>query len=114
MLNAMRIIAGVVLVALALYLASLAVKDCSTGIYAWENCLWLAAREQTGLPPSKFLRALVLEIVGVSLLAGLYLTIRYVFPLQKTRGEAEGSRPESSPSARGSNHPSAPENSTGK
>jgi hypothetical protein len=73
--------------ALALFLAvallegaNWAVRDCSTGPDASENCLWLGVRQRFGLPPSKLLRAGVLEVVGFAILAGLYLTFRYLWP----------------------------------
>lgn len=80
MLKPFRIFAGLLLTGLLLYAASQAAGDCKTGLHLHDNCMWLWLREQLPLPASKLLRAAVLELVGLVLLAGLYLTGRYVFP----------------------------------
>lgn len=66
---------------LLFYAATQAVQDCPTGLFVYENCLWLWVRDLLGLPQSKLARALTLELVGLALLAGFYGTLRYVFPL---------------------------------
>jgi len=76
----LRIMAGIGLAGLILHLASLATRDCTIGLFAYDNCWWLWVREQCGLPANKFLRAGFLELVGLALLAALFLTLRYVFP----------------------------------
>ncbi len=81
MLRTLRIIATLLITGLLLHAANLAVRDCSTGLYTFDNCLWLFLSEKLGLPQSTFGRAVALELVGLALLAGLYLTFRYVFPL---------------------------------
>jgi hypothetical protein len=81
----LRIFAGLVLIGLLLHAAALAVKDCTVGILTYDNCMWIWVREKLGLPPSKLGRAALLELVGLALLAGLYLTIRYIFPRRQTR-----------------------------
>jgi len=86
MIRFLRIAAGLALVAGLLYLASLAVHDCTVGLHVYDNCVWMWVRQQTGLPPSKLLRALTLEIVGLALVAGLYVTVRYVFPRRQKAG----------------------------
>lgn len=80
MLNAVRTIAGAFLITLLFYAAAQAVQDCPTGLFVYENCLWLWVRDQLGLPQSKLARALTLEVVGLALLVGFYGTLRYVFP----------------------------------
>ena len=75
-----RIIAGLLLVGFLLYAATLATRDCTVDVYAYDICLWIWLREHLGLPASKFLRAGALELVGLAIVAGLYLTLRYVFP----------------------------------
>jgi len=80
MMKAIRILEGIFLCVVLLYLAVLATQDCAADIYSSENCLWLRVREYTGLPPSRLLRAVAFELVGLTILAGLYATIRYVFP----------------------------------
>lgn len=80
MLKALRISAGVVLIVLLLYAATLAVRDCPTGPYSADNCLWQWLRGLLGLAQSRIGRAAALELVGLALLAALGLTIRYVFP----------------------------------
>ena len=80
MVKALRIVAGLILVAVLLYAAPWSTRDCSTVTYSSDNCLWLRVRERLGLPPSRVGRALALELVGLSILGGLYLTVRYVFP----------------------------------
>ncbi len=90
MTKAARILLGVLLVCLILYLAKLATRDCTIGIYAYDLCLWVWIREQFGLPASKLLRACVLEVVGLALATGIYLTIRYVFPPWRRPAAASG------------------------
>jgi hypothetical protein len=80
MLKALRILAGSLLAALLLHAADLAVRDCTAGVLTLDNCLWLWLREKLGLRQSKLGRIVLLELVGLALLAGLYLTFRYVFP----------------------------------
>ena len=75
-----RSMLGCLAVATILYAAQLAVRDCPSGLFVSDNCLWLWVREQMGLPDSRLLHWLVLFIIGLLLLAGLYLTIRYIFP----------------------------------
>jgi hypothetical protein len=77
----LRIIAGLLLVGFLLRAATLATRDCTVGIYAYDICLWVWLREHLGLPASKVLRAGALELAGLAIAAGLYLTLRYVFPL---------------------------------
>jgi hypothetical protein len=80
MVRVFRVIVGIGLVGLILHVASVAVRDCTVGIFAYDNCWWLWVREQLGLPANKFLRAGFLELVGLALLAALFLTFRYIFP----------------------------------
>lgn len=79
-MRGLRIITGIVLAGLILHVASLAVRDCTVGLFVYDNCWWLWVREQFGLPANKVLRAGFLELVGLALLAGLFLTFRFVFP----------------------------------
>lgn len=78
-----RAAAAAVLAFMLLEAANWAVRDCSTGPDASENCLWLGIRRRFGLPASKLLRAGVLEAAGLAILAVLYLTYRYVWPRQR-------------------------------
>ena len=75
-----RILIGLFLIALLLAVASWAVRDCQVALYVYENCIWLDVRDVLGLPQSKLLRALLLQGIGLSLLAGIYFTWKYVFP----------------------------------
>ena len=80
MLRALRIAVGILIIGLLLAGAQLATRDCSAGLFRYDNCLWLSASEYFGLPQqSKPLRAVILEGVGLTLLAGLYFTYRLVF-----------------------------------
>ncbi len=96
MLKAFRILLGSLLTWLLLHAANLAVRDCTVGVDRYDNCLWTSVRRRLGLPPSVLGRAVTLELVGLALLAGLYLTIRYVFPFWKDRrsgGKESGAFP---------------------
>ena len=84
-INTLRIAGGVFIIALLLHAASRTTRDCTVGLYVFDICSWVWVREQLGLPASKFLRAVFLELVGMTLTAGIYLTIRFVFPFWKTR-----------------------------
>jgi hypothetical protein len=88
-LKAIRIIAGIVLASLLLYAAPLATEDCATTAYSWDNCLWLWLRRRLGLRESRIGRAFALECVGLGLLAGLYLTVRYVFPFPRRQATSQ-------------------------
>ena len=63
--KAVRISAGLALIALFLHTASLAVRDCTAGLYTYDNCLWLWVGEKLGLLQSRLARAVVLEVVGL-------------------------------------------------
>jgi hypothetical protein len=97
MLKAFRIVAGVFLVVLFLYAAKLASRDCTVGLYVFDNCLWVWLYEHLGLPANKFLRAVALELAGLLLLAGIYLTIRFVFPPWKPASTVPADRPPDQP-----------------
>jgi hypothetical protein len=97
MLKALRIVAGVFLVGLLLHAATLATRDCTVGLYLFDNCLWVWLYEHLGWPANKFLRACALELVGLSLVAGIYLTIRYVFPPWKAVPSTPAKEPPSPP-----------------
>lgn len=84
-MKTLRFLAGLFLFALILYVASLTVTDCSTGLLAYDNCLWLRVRERLALPQSRIWRAATLEVVGLGLVAGICLTVRFVFPLRRCR-----------------------------
>ena len=78
-----RALLAVALAWILLQAANWAVRDCSTGPDASENCLWLGVRRRFGWPQSKLLRAGVLEAAGLAVLAGLYLTFRYIWPRRR-------------------------------
>ena len=80
LLYALRIVAGIFIIALLLYAAGRTTRDCTVGLYVFDICSWVWLREQLGLPASKLLRAVFLELIGLTLVAGIYLTIRFVFP----------------------------------
>ena len=79
MLRTLKIMISVIVIGLLLAGAQFATRDCTAGIFRYDNCLWMAASEYLGLPQqSKAVRAVFLEGVGLVLLAGLYLTYRYL------------------------------------
>jgi hypothetical protein len=80
MMKVIRILAGLGIVATLLAIANLAVLDCEVARLVYENCAWIDARDALGLPQSKLLRAILLELIGIILLGGIYLSWRYVFP----------------------------------
>ena len=84
LLYALRIVVGIFIIALLLYAASRTTRDCTVGLYVFDICAWVWLREQLGLPASKLLRAVFLELVGLTLTAGIYLTIRFVLPFWRT------------------------------
>ncbi len=95
MLKILRILAGVFALAIILGVATCAVRDCPIGPFTYENCIWLQVRDELNLPQSKILRGLTLEVVGLCLLAGVLLTIRYVFPARrKQSSDAQGALPD--------------------
>jgi hypothetical protein len=95
LIYALRIVAGIFIIALLLYAASRTTRDCTIGLYVFDLCSWVWLREQLGLPASKFLRAVFLELVGLTLTAGIFLTIRFVFPFWKTSTTSRRGREDS-------------------
>jgi len=79
MVKVARILMGIAVIGVLLGVASWAVRDCPVAPYVYENCIWLSVRDQFHLPQSKLLRAAVLEVIGLSLLVGIYFTCRYLF-----------------------------------
>jgi hypothetical protein len=77
---AVRIVVGVLIIALCLAAAGRTTRDCTVGVYIYDICAWVWVREQLGLPASKFLRAAFLELIGVTLTLGIFLSIRFVLP----------------------------------
>jgi len=82
---ALRIAAGASLIALCLFAATRTTRDCTVGLYVYDLCAWIWVREHLGLPASKLLRAIFLELIGLTLSLGIFLTIRLVLPFWKTR-----------------------------
>ncbi len=79
MSRTLRVVVGVVVTGLLLAGAQLATRDCAAGLFRTDNCLWMAASASLGIPQqSETLRTIFLEAVGLTLLAGLYLTYRRV------------------------------------
>ena len=99
LISAVRIVAGIVIIGLLLHAATWTTRDCTVGLYVFDICSWVWLREQLGLPASKFLRAAFLELVGLTLTAGIYLTIRFVFTFWKT-GPTSNAEREDSPCSR--------------
>jgi len=81
---ALRIVAGVFIIALLLTAASRTTRDCTVGLYVYDICAWVWVREQLGLPASKLLRAGFLALIGMTLTLGIFLTIRFVLPFWGT------------------------------
>ena len=95
-LYGLRIVVGLFIIASLLLAASRTTRDCTVGLYVFDICSWVWVREQLGLPASKLLRAVFLEIIGLTLTAGIFLAIRFVLPFwgpgTGTEGEGEKSR----------------------
>jgi len=79
------------LIALLLGVASGVVRDCEVALYVYENCVWIGVRDALGLPQNKLLRALLLQAIGFSLLGGIYLTWRCVFPRREGAADSPAS-----------------------
>ena len=94
-LYALRIVAGICIIAVLLYAASRTTRDCTVGLYVFDICSWVWVREQLGLPASKLARAVFLEIIGLTLTAGIFLAVRYVLPFWRTSTDpkVEGEKP---------------------
>ncbi len=84
----LRILAGVGIFVAVLALAAEAVRDCEVSLLLYENCFWLNVRDAFGLPQSKLLRGLVLQLVGLSLLGAVYFTWKYVLPPRNRKTES--------------------------
>jgi len=101
-LRAFRVLLGVVIIGYLLHLARLATRDCTAGLYIFDNCLWVRIHEELGLPANKLLRAVALEVVGLALAGGIYAGLRLMIPALRraTPGHTEqgaGPSPESKP-----------------
>ncbi len=90
-LRVVSIAAGVVVIGYLLHLATLSTRDCTVGLYIFDNCLWVSISQYMGLPQTKFLRAAALEVVGLALAGGIYAAIRFLI-LPGWRGEPQASR----------------------
>ena len=86
---ALRIVAGLFIIALLLTAASRTTRDCTVGLYLYDICSWVWVREQLGLPASKFLRAVFLELVGLTLAAGIFVAVRFVLPFWETSKQSK-------------------------
>ena len=86
---ALRVVAGVFIIALLLLAASRTTRDCTVGLYLYDICSWVWVREHLGLPASKFLRAAFLELVGLTLAAGIFAAIRFVLPFWGTGNQSK-------------------------
>ena len=95
LLYGLRIVAGILIIALLLHAASRTTRDCTVGLYVFDICSWVWVREQLGLPASKLLRAVFLDFIGLALTAGIFLTIRFVLPFWGTGTDSkrEGKNP---------------------
>jgi hypothetical protein len=91
-LYVLRIVVGLFIIALLLFAASRTTRDCTVGLYVFDICSWVWVREHLGLPASKLLRAVFLEIVGLTLTAGIFLAIRYVLPFWGTSTDSKVER----------------------
>lgn len=105
MLKCLRVAAGLSLVSLLLWAAQRAVRDCATGPYSFDNCTWIWLRAHFGLPQSRTLRTLGLEFVGLSLLAGIFVSLRYVLPPFRKASSSDAAPAETAP------HPTPPKQS---
>jgi hypothetical protein len=85
----LRIVVGIFFIALFLMAVSRTTRDCTVGLYVYDICAWVWVREQLGLPASKFLRAAFLELIGITLTLGIFLSIRFVFPFWGARKSIE-------------------------
>jgi hypothetical protein len=83
LLGVLKAAAGLAIVYLFLHIAGRVTRDCTVGLFVYDICSWVSFREFMGLPASKFLRAIYLEAIGLFLLAGIFLTIRYTFPFRR-------------------------------
>ena len=88
-LYVLRMVVGLFIIALLLYAASRTTRDCTVGLYVYDICSWVWVREHLGLPASKLLRAVFLEIVGLTLIAGIFWAIRYVLPFWGSRTDSK-------------------------
>jgi hypothetical protein len=89
LLYVLRIVAGIFLTVMFLFAATRTTRDCTVGLYVYDICAWVWVREQLGLPASKLLRAVFLELIGLILTAGIFATIRFVFPFWGTRKQSK-------------------------
>jgi hypothetical protein len=92
LLYGLRVVAGASIIALFLFAASRTTRDCTVGLYVYDICAWVWVREQLGLPASKLLRAVFLELIGLTLTLGIFLAIRFVLPFWGTGTHAKTER----------------------
>jgi hypothetical protein len=91
-LYALRIVVGLFIIALLLLAANRTTRDCTVGLYVFDICSWVWVREHLGLPASKLLRAVFLEIIGLTLTVGIFLAIRFVLPFWGTSTDSKVER----------------------
>ena len=73
-----RYIIGLLIIIVIFWAATGATRDCRVSPYLGENCLSLWASHTLGVPFTPLLRSAVLEIVGLMLVVGLYLALRFL------------------------------------
>lgn len=82
-----RHIVGLGAAALTLWLAGRATQDCAVSPYLAENCLTLWVSAKLGISFTPSLRAVVLGIAGLGLLAGGYLVFRLAILMSRHRAK---------------------------
>ena len=87
---ALRVAVGVFIIWLILRAAAWTTRDCTVGLYVFDICSWVWVREHLGLPANKLLRAVFLELVGLVLLAGIGVTVRFVMPFWGRKKDEPG------------------------
>jgi hypothetical protein len=92
-MKALRLLAAIVIACGILWLAQLAVRDCPTQPYVYENCLWLRVSSALEISAANRLgRAATLFTTGLGLLAALAFTFCYIFP-SRSNGAGEETTP---------------------
>lgn len=81
-------LAGLLVLGGVAFLVTFATRDCREAVGVWNNCFWIYLRQSLGLGESRLLKVLVLEGVGISLVAMIWIAFRYLLPVRLFRRDS--------------------------
>ena len=87
-LKYLRGLAGVLVLGGVAFMVNFATRDCREAVGVWNNCFWIYVRQSLGLGESRLLKVFVLEGLGISLVAMIWISVRYLFQVRLFRRDS--------------------------